>query len=507
VTGGKPLTPDGDTHARPAAQRTWSSDDGRIELFLTAESPAWQARIKLPTGQLLESSTDEQDLGRAREWALTQVRDALAAMCRRGLEVLIIERRYTLALETARRFAEMLGGPDERFADLLLILINGLTSSGRNADAVPLFGYLTGVDVARHDLLAPILGTCALGLESLDQTRAALKLMPPAFADSSLGRLIGAVLADDRAAITSAYTPYRTVQASENYLQPHVDTFFLKHHLASRGVPCDRRDRVPGKPALCLSSLAFHGRLGHTMIDYLVGRLYAEAHGWEIETPEWQGQFFFELDDPRVTQGGDRPLVREIATQDADRDIEFDGRDIGIMTAFLDRQSGQHGSPFTPRNRAYARGIFRIRPHWTRLFEPVLGSVRRRGKTIVALHVRLGDRGRSLDVAPYKAWLGSLWPALDAPLLYIASDELDVAKTAFAEYDPIGLSDLPAVLPMASHLLDQYILMKSDVLAIGRGAFGLWAAALREDAAGVYALASHQGALVPYDPWCGPSPS
>jgi hypothetical protein len=495
-----------------SARATWSSHDGRIVLSATATSPFWQARIRLPGGRVLRRSTKQRDLERAKDWARERLREAVEFAFRSGVQNLVAARKYTETIEIIRNFSGMAGQRDEETVALILSFIRALTQAGRSKDALRLFAYILDIDTDYHGDYSFVLGTCAISLPTLAETSEALKLVPRAFFASPLGRLTDAIAQQDRPAIRAGYAPYLVASTPtlEYFRQPGVDAFYLKHHLTAQCVPFGRREPDPAKAKLGLSSIAWYGRFGHTMTDYFIGRLYAEIADREVETPEWQGHYFFELDDPFITQGKDRPLSEEaLSLQAFDQDMDYDGTNHAVFAKVLGAGPPGQESLFVERRKAQALRIFRIRPYWVSMFQRTIGWVRQKGRTIVALHVRLGDMQRStwaeqygtLDLGLYKTWLASVWSSLDGPLLYIASDELDVAKAVFAEYDPIGLSDLPNELPMATHLLDFYVLLKSDVLALSRGTFGSWAAALRESADGVYAPSEDRTALVPHDPW------
>ena len=61
----------------------------------------------------------------------------------------------------------------------------------------------------------------------------------------------------------------------------------------------------PQPPRVTSSTLSTKGRFAHTVLEYVLVRLYAEAYGYALETPDWVGGTFFELDD--APQSGPLP--------------------------------------------------------------------------------------------------------------------------------------------------------------------------------------------------------
>jgi hypothetical protein len=131
-------------------------------------------------------------------------------------------------------------------------------------------------------------------------------------------------------------------------------------------------------------------------------------------------------------------------------------------------------------------------------------ALRSRGRTLVAIHLRRGDfAGGRFWVAPeawYLDWLASVWPALDRPVLYVATDDAAVIRQ-FAAYAPLRDSDLAVPLPGAEFLIDHRMLSSADLLAVSNSSFSVSAAMLNSRAVATVRPDRGAGGLRPFDPW------
>jgi hypothetical protein len=267
------------------------------------------------------------------------------------------------------------------------------------------------------------------------------------------------------------------------------------------GNPSPPRSAGSGPRVTC-ATLGANGRFANQLFQYAATRLYAEAHGLEAEFPDWIGRDLFDCDDPLVsaalpTAMDDDAVLGELNTG---RPPSFVGRDL-------------HGY-FQGDTSAYAPW----RKQFVDLFRPgaklrpVAASWRSAlrldaGITLVALHLRRGDfGGQAFWIAPeawYLAWLEALWPTLDRPVLYIATDEPAVVG-AFAAYRPIDAGHLGDQLPGAEFLADFYALTQARHLAISNSSFSFAASMLNEQAATCVRPEKVSQRLVSFDPWAAP---
>lgn len=271
---------------------------------------------------------------------------------------------------------------------------------------------------------------------------------------------------------------------------------------AAFGSPRPPRQASPDRAALSMSALGGYGQFGNQLLQYAFLRLYATAHGLDAQAPDWIGRDLFDLDDPLPAKS--LPMLEEGATD---------------LFASLRRESGQ---VFTG---ADLKGYFctdmkkwgAVREAWRALFTPstkvqplierAVKALRSRGSTLVAVHVRRRDFGYGRYwIAPeawYLEWLRERWPALDRPVLYVASDDPE-AHERFAAFSPVSPAELGTPIPGAGFFLDHSILRAADVLAIANSSFSFTASLLNIGAAEHARPDPEARRLVPFEPWSSP---
>ena len=251
-----------------------------------------------------------------------------------------------------------------------------------------------------------------------------------------------------------------------------------------------------------MSSLGSNGRFGNQLLQYGFLRLYAAKHGLTAETPEWFGRYVYGSDDPLI--GTSLPVLDE--------------NSVDLMAAL-------RGDLQAPPSNVDLHGYFcgntqlwgPLAGEFRRLFQPVaairqrldtaLAHLRTRGRTLVALHLRRGDFGYGrFWIAPpswYLRWLRGTWPQLDAPVLYIASDD-PAAAAAFAEFAPLQSHDLEVSDGVMPLLLDHHVLSHSDLLAISNSSFSFTAAMLNSGLSMAVRPDPDRRELAEFDPWASP---
>jgi hypothetical protein len=271
---------------------------------------------------------------------------------------------------------------------------------------------------------------------------------------------------------------------------------------AAFGAPRPPRPAAHGRAALSMSVLGGYGQFGNQLLQYAFLRLYAAEHGLEAQAPDWIGRDLFDLDDPLPQQG--LPVLDE---SQAD------------LFGSLRRESG------TVYSRIDLKGYFctdmklwgDARDAWQALFTPsprlrplidgALQALRSRGATLVAVHLRRRDFGYGRYwIAPegwYLSWLRERWPALERPVLYVASDD-PLAHERFAAFSPVSAADLGVEIPGAGFFLDHSILREADVLAIANSSFSFTASLLNTRAAELLRPDPGMKRLVPFAPWASP---
>ncbi|WP_372400552.1 tetratricopeptide repeat protein (plasmid) [Azospirillum sp. HJ39] len=279
----------------------------------------------------------------------------------------------------------------------------------------------------------------------------------------------------------------------------------LQQAMARQGGRLERRDNPdPGQPRICSSTLATHGQFAHNVLEYVMLRLYAERYGYRLETPDWVGGHYFDLDDPRPS-GGLKPLhfARRILNDllTGRRDDPRPNVDI-LSPLFL----FEHREEWRERVQSWLRP----RAAWMPQLDPVMQALKRRGNTVVALHIRRGDfvwfRYTITETSWYVDWLTALWPTLDRPVLYIATDDPAIIGD-FAAFAPVSLGDLAQdglVEPWTGleFLQDFHVLMNADVLGVSaQSGYSQLAALLNRDARLFVEPDAAARRIKPYSPW------
>lgn len=299
-------------------------------------------------------------------------------------------------------------------------------------------------------------------------------------------------------------------------VQWHGSRFFtvksiacLGRTLARQGRRLERRENPdPSQPRICSSTLATHGRFAHNVLEYVLLRLYAEKFGYRLETPDWVGGCYFDLDDPKPS-GGLKPLsYGRHMLNDLVAGRRDDPRpDVDILSPLF---LFEHREEWRERVQSWLRP----RPEWLPHVDPVVQALRRRGNTVVALHIRRGDfvwfRYTITDTSWYVDWLKELWPTLDRPVLYIATDD-PATIGDFAEFAPVSLDDLAkdgAVEPWKGleFLQDFHVLMSADVLGVSaQSGYSQLAALLNRNARLFVEPDAAAGRIRSYSPWTSSS--
>jgi hypothetical protein len=271
---------------------------------------------------------------------------------------------------------------------------------------------------------------------------------------------------------------------------------------AAFGAPVAPREDAKQRPAISMSALGQYGQFGNQLLQYAFLRLYAQEHGLSAQAPDWIGRDLFDLDDPLPQ--APTPMVDEaqadlFGSLARETPQVYAGTDIkGYFCGGMER--------WGPRSEAF-RALFapgrKLRP----LLDRAMDALRRRGRTLVGVHIRRRNYGYGrFWIAPerwYAHWLDALLPRLDAPVLYVATDDPQ-ARASFSRFSPLGAAELDVSIPGAEFFLDHYVLSRAHHLAISNSSFSFTAALLNERAAGFARPDPLQRALVPFEPWRSP---
>jgi len=242
------------------------------------------------------------------------------------------------------------------------------------------------------------------------------------------------------------------------------------------------------------------GKWGSEVFRYMFGKCYARRHGLLLQTPAWAGNELVGASDPPVQ----RNLADIVEKTEHGRDDTIVPHAPPLAEVNFDGFFQYHTSHYLP-DREYIRSLFQPHPRLAAHLEPNWSRLRRRGNTAVALHLRRGDYGSRYFYRAPTAWyvelLEQLWPQLDRPFLYVASDDPDAVLGAFTKYNPASAADLGPPLPAHDFYRDFYVLQHSDVLAISNSSFSFAAAMLNSRLQRAYRPHLPSRRLVSFDPW------
>jgi hypothetical protein len=261
------------------------------------------------------------------------------------------------------------------------------------------------------------------------------------------------------------------------------------------GAPPNPRPAT-SSPAVSMRTLGANGRFANQLLQYALLKLYARQHGLEAQSFDWIGRDLFGCDEP-FPPAAYPPLDES----QADLFASLNGDAPVYANRDLSGYFCRHTSAWQGRAADF-RALFRHRPVVQDWLRPAMTAITARGRTLVAVHIRRGDFGQGrFWIAPvewYARWLKTIWRELDAPVLYVASDDPGVTA-AFSEFDPMDAAMVGA--GRLDFCLDHHVLSQADHLAISNSTFSFTAAMLNEKAGSFMRPDRASQALVPFDPW------
>lgn len=262
-----------------------------------------------------------------------------------------------------------------------------------------------------------------------------------------------------------------------------------------------------------MSALGQLGRFGNQVFQYAFLRICARTSGATIQCAPWAGQSLFGHADPSVSISLDPlletgpnadalleavpefiPFVETISGKKARRigvDAMSEGTGPGDLLGFFQ----WHTSQYKP-HKDFFRSLFTPEEDLRLRADASIAALRRKGKTIVAIHLRAGDYrwlpqfAWTLMVPPqwWVEWLDSIWDQLDDPVLYLSSDNIDAVRHWFRKYSPVTSLEFGTLLPDrlrdsgVGFYPDFFVMTQADVLAISNSTFSFSAAMLNERA-------------------------
>ncbi len=196
---------------------------------------------------------------------------------------------------------------------------------------------------------------------------------------------------------------------------------------------------------ITMSRLGTAGQWGNQVIQYAYMRVCARRYGCDYGVPSWAGQYLFGHDDPPV-----KCVLPEVHERYGPCQYE---QCFGVPSPpSKEEQLGHnfmgwaqyHTSWYAPDKKFILSLYDAVPPELDRV-QPALKVLRTLGKTLVVFHLRRSDAGRMIfhltPVTWYLRWLREHWKRLEDPVLYIATEEPELAH-AFRHYDPVMMEDL-----------------------------------------------------------------
>jgi len=243
------------------------------------------------------------------------------------------------------------------------------------------------------------------------------------------------------------------------------------------------------------------GKLGNEFFWYVFGKTYARRHGLELEVSPWMGNALFGTNDP--APGADAlPCIYEKSEHGVDDTIIPHAppfANVSFVGYF------QYHTAYYAPDREHICSLFAPRPEIAALVAPGWRRLRERGGTAVVIHLRRRDYGFLYHYRTPTKWyldlLEKIWPGLDRPFLYVASDEIDAVIGDFARYAPASAADLAPPLPAHDFYRDFYALQHADVVLIPNSTFSFAAAMLNRGLQASYRSLLPGRRFVPFDPW------
>jgi len=296
-----------------------------------------------------------------------------------------------------------------------------------------------------------------------------------------------------------------------------------------------------GEPVVTMTGFGELGRWGNQILQYMFLKCVAEKSGSRIEVPHWVGTQLFGLENRTVQRRF--PAVIEDRTKKAnstftDDFMEYIRSSNGgaavpeILTDALDPQSDtelknvdvwgwfqwhtQHYRPHKELLQETFAPVPELDAHLGTVFEQKLRTGPNGEKqTVVGLHLRLGDYkniaassfGYCAPTSWYLEWLEKIWPTLENPVLFVASDEIDTVLRDFSAYNPVTSDMIGATMPEsfkglgAGMFPDWYMLTQCDVLAISNSSFSFSACMLNRRPNARFFRGHFLHRMVEINPW------
>ncbi|MEJ0067710.1 MAG: hypothetical protein WDO24_02075 [Pseudomonadota bacterium] len=264
--------------------------------------------------------------------------------------------------------------------------------------------------------------------------------------------------------------------------------------------------REPSSNAVSMQTLGQNGRFANQLWQYAFLTFYGLRNNCRVQTPRWIGQMLYgfkaEPPDPSfarqaftVFTGVERHLW---TMSDPPVNLDFFGYFQEIPVSWR-------------RHRQLLRRLFTAQPMFVELIERWFKRTVPPDATVIGIHVRRGDYSyfdhnsmpwfRPIPTEWYDAFLQELWPTLERPVLFIATDDAAAVVPHFAQYEPFIVPDNEIAIPELAFLPDFWCMQRSAILAASNSSFSRMAALLADDRQIAYLPNMKTQRFERYDAW------
>lgn len=258
--------------------------------------------------------------------------------------------------------------------------------------------------------------------------------------------------------------------------------------------------------AISMQTLGQNGRFANQLWQYGFLWLYGLRNNCRIQTPRWVGNLLYgvpaEPPDPSFTRqaftvftGVERHLW---SMAEPPVNVDFFGYFQEIPESWR-------------RHRQLLRRLFTPQPGFVDLIERWFKRSVPSGATLVGIHVRRGDYSyfdhtavpwfRPIPIEWYDTFLEELWPTLERPALFVATDDAATVGPHFARYEPILAPSSEIAIPEFAFMPDFMGMQRSHVLAMVNSSFSRMAGLLADDGQVAYLPNMKTQRFERYAPW------
>lgn len=186
---------------------------------------------------------------------------------------------------------------------------------------------------------------------------------------------------------------------------------------------------------ITMRSLGKNGRFGNQIFQYAFLRYYARKHGLDYQVPAWIGQRLFGLNDP--------PISNVFSKCKVARKDDLDMVCYKSPLVNVDFEGFFHELEYYSDDKKFFRNLFVPTKGLQNYLEKCWGNTK--GRDIIGVHLRFGDYGFSYFFETPLQWiideLEKRWHMYNAPLLYLATDDVRVRHT-FKKFSPVLQADV-----------------------------------------------------------------